>query len=73
MHSAGKEKAYKPNPKAVSGNDGYICTTLAVEGLRDGADERLLIHSDCFGRSAVERRAGSGGEGALLNGAAGVD
>ena len=67
VHSAPKQKSYQSNSVAVSGNDGYVCATLAVEGLSDGTEERLLVHSDYFGRSGIEGRAGSGREGALLD------
>lgn len=68
-----KGKAYKPMSIAVSWNDSHIGTTLAIEGLGDGGNERLLVHSDCFNVTSWRGRAGSGSEGALLDWTAWVD
>lgn len=58
---------------AVSWNDSHIGATLAVKGLGDGGNERLLVHSDCFNVTSWRGRAGSGSEGALLDWTAWVD
>lgn len=73
MNPPGRKNPYRSNPVAVAVNDGYVCAALAVVGLGDGTEERLLVHGDCFSGASRDWEAVSGGESALLDWAAWVD